>query len=162
MTNLLNHRIQIFDKDGPLPAEAEELFREQLADSRRPLPEHRSDHDKREFRTICAVAESGHVLGGVHLDLGPRNFGPLAADRIAFVEHGIVRQEYRRQGLGTTLLQKAIEVARVAGCQCMRCNVSWLNLAEMVLFKKCGFALACIDNGEYFAAKPLQGYACNE
>ena len=45
--------------------------------------------------------------------------------------------------------------------QFMRCNVSWKNAAEIALFKKCGFALACIEDGQYFTAKPLQGYACN-
>lgn len=162
MTDLPHYRIHVFDTDVVLPDEAEELFREELTDSRTPLSPDRPDRDQWEFRTICAVVDSEHVLGGIHLDLGPRNFGPFATDRIAFVEHGIVRPEFRRHGLGTALLQKAIEVARAEGCQCMRCNVSWANPAEMALFKKCGFALACIDDGEYFAAKPLQGYACSE
>lgn len=162
MSLLPHYRIQVFDKDSSLPAEAEELFREELTGSRTPLSEDRPDRDQWEFRMICAVDDSDHVLGGVHFDLGPRNFGPLAADRVAFIEHGIVREQNRRHGLGTTLLQKAIEVAREEGCQCVRCNVSWANEAEMALFKKCGFALACIDDGEYFAAKPLQGYSCNE
>ncbi|MBN2292103.1 MAG: GNAT family N-acetyltransferase [Pirellulales bacterium] len=82
--------------------------------------------------------------------------------RIAFIEHGIVREQNRRHGLGTTLLQKAIEMAREEGCQCLRCNVSWTNEAEMTLLKKCGFALACIEDGEYLAVKPLQVYSCNE
>ena len=161
MANLPIHNIQVYGNGDQLPSEAEELFRKELADSREPLPEGRPDRDQWQFRCICAVTESGHVLGGVHFDLGPRNFGPLADDRIVYVEHAFVRPEYRRQAVGTELLQQAIEVAREEGCQLMRCNSSWKNPAEIALFKKCGFALACIEDGKYFTTKPLQGYACN-
>ena len=161
MESLPPHTIRVYGNDDELPAEAEALFRDELADSRKPLPEDRADRDEWRFRLICAVTESGHVPGGVHLDVGPRSFGPLADDRIAFVEHGFVRPDYRRHGLGTRILQRAIEVAREEGCQCMRCNCSWKNPAEMALFKKCGFALACIEDGQYFTTKPLQGYACS-
>jgi GNAT superfamily N-acetyltransferase len=161
MANLPAYSIQVYGNEDEMPQEAEELLREELADSRKPLPQDRPDREQWRFRSICATTAEGRVLGCVHLDLGPRNFGPLAADRIGFVEHGFVRPEHRRLGLGTRLLQKAIDVAREERCQSMRCNVSWENAGELALFKKCGFALACIEDGQYFAAKPLQGYGCN-
>ena len=161
MVNLPPYNIHVYGNKDELPTEVEEVFRDELAESRKPLPKDRPDRDQWQFRCICAVTESGHVLGGVHFDMGPRNFGPLADDRIAYVEQGLVRPEYRCHGLGTTLLCKAIEVAREEGCQLMRCNTRWENPAEIALFKKCGFALACIEDGQYFTAKPLQGYACN-
>ena len=161
MADLPAYDIYIYANDDELPGEAEELFRDELADSRKPLPEDRADRDQWQFRLICAITDSGHVLGGVHLDIGPRNYGPLAEERIALVELGLVRPEYRRHGLGTKLLQRTIQVAQQEGCQLMRCNASWTNPAEMALFKKCGFALACIEDGQYFTTKPLQGYACN-
>ena len=122
MANLPAYDIQVYGNDDELPGEAEELFRKELADSRKPLPEDRPDREQWRFRSLCAITDSERVLGCVHLDLGPRNFGPLAADRIAFVEHGFVRAEHRRLGLGTRLLQKAIEVAREEGCQSMPCD----------------------------------------
>jgi ribosomal protein S18 acetylase RimI-like enzyme len=161
MSSLSDYQVHVFDNDNPLPPEAEDFYREELAGSLEPLSEFKPDRDGWRFSSICAIAKSGQVIGGVHIDMGPRNFGPLAADRIAFVEHTIVRPEYRRYGLGTRLLQEAIEIARAERCQCVRCNVSWANPAEIALFTKCGFALACIEDGEYFAAKPLQGYGCD-
>ncbi len=161
MASLPIHTIEVYGNQDQLPPDAEELFREELADSRQPLPEDRPDRDQWQFRCICAVTESGQVLGGVHFDLGPRNFGPLADDRIVYLEHAFVRPPCRRQGLGTRLLQRAVEVARDEGCQLIRCNARWDNPAEIALFKKCGFALACIEDGQYFTAKPLHGYACS-
>ena len=161
MPDLPQYNIHVFANDDQLPPEAEELFQTELADSREPLPEDRADRDQWQFRLICALTENGHVLDGVHFDMGPRNFGPLGHERITYLEHCFVRPEYRRHGVGTRLLQRAIEVARDEGCQIMRCNASWHNPAEIALFKKCGFALACIEDGQYFTVKPLQGYACS-
>ncbi len=160
MASLPDYRIETYRNDDVLPAEAEELFADELSDSRQALPEHREDRDQWYFRLTCAVTSTGGVLGGVHLDIGPRNFGPLGHELIAYVEHGFVRPEHRRQGVGTALLCAAIEVARDEGCLIMRCNVSWQNPAEIALCRKCGFALACIEDGQYFTTKPLQGYGC--
>ena len=141
MANLPAYSIQVYGNEDEMPQEAEELLREELADSRKPLPQDRPDREQ-WLKVKRAMVRK-------------------PADRIGFVEHGFVRPEHRRLGLGTRLLQRAIDVAREEGCQSMRCNVSWENAGELALFKKCGFALACIEDGQYFAAKLLQGYGCN-
>jgi len=151
--------VRCYGNDDRLPEEAEDLFREELADSRTPLPQDRPDRGQWRFACVCAIAAEGHVLGGVHLDIGPINFGPLAREKLAFVEGVFVRPEYRRRGVGTRTMQKAISVARDAGCLHMRCNVQWDSAAGIALYRKCGFALAEIsdqEGGEYFVVRPLE------
>jgi GNAT superfamily N-acetyltransferase len=96
--------------------EAEELFAEELASSREPLPTDREDRDQWRFRCVCALTKSGHVLGGAHMDMGPINFGPLCKEKLAYLEHVFVREEHRLQGIGTQVFQKLIQVAKAAGC----------------------------------------------
>lgn len=163
MRSLPQHEIVVYRNAAPLPPEAEELFAQQLADSRRPLPEDRWDRDQWRFALVCAATAGGHILGGVHLDIGPiGGEGPLAKRRLAYLERTLVRPEYRRCGLATRLLREAIRTAREDGCLYLRCSNDWDNEAERRLFLRCGFALVDLD-GEadpepcYFAVRPLQG-----
>lgn len=154
-----DYTVRRYGDGDPLPDEAENLFAEELEYSRRPLPADRADRDRWRFACVCAATPEGHVLGGVHLDIGPISFGPLAEEKLAFVEGVFVRPEYRRRGVGTRAMQEAIAVARDAGCLHMRCNVKWDNPAAIALYRKCGFALTDItdeEGGEYFVVRPLQ------
>lgn len=148
------YEIRIYGNADRLPREAEELFARQLADSRRGVPGW-------SFVLVCAVTPEGRVLGGVHLDCGPiGGAGPLADERLAYLERTLVRPEHRRQGLATLMLQTAIRAAAEAGCLYVRCSNDWDNEAERRLFLHCGFALVDI-NGEddpepcYLAVRPL-------
>jgi len=158
MKTLPKYEIQAYSNDDCLAVEAETLFARELEDSRKPLPSNRSDCGAWQFACVCAVTPEGHVLGGIHLDIGPINFGPLAKEKLAFIEGVLVRPQYRRSGLATVIMEKAMDIARNAGCLHMRCNVRWDNLAGIALYRKCGFALTDItdeEGGEYFVVKPL-------
>lgn len=160
MTLLPPHEIVVYRNADSLPSEAEEMFAKQLADSRRPLPEDRWDRDQWCFALTCATTSSGHILGGVHLDIGPvGGEGPLAKEKLAYLERTLVRPEYRRCGLATRLLREAIRMARAAGCLYIRCSNNWDNEAERRLFLKCGFALVDINEEDdepcYLAVRPL-------
>jgi GNAT superfamily N-acetyltransferase len=162
---LPEYRIQVHGNADRLPAEAEELFAEQLAYSRSPRPPERPDRDQWQFALTCAVTAEGHVLGGVHLDIGPiGGAGPLAHEKLAYLERTLVRPEYRRQGLATELLRRAIAFAAEAGCLHTQCSNNWDNAAERALFRACGFALVDL-NGErddepcYLAVRPLKRLA---
>ena len=163
MQPLPEHIVKVYRNGDELPVEAEELFAGQLADSRRPLPPDREDRDQWRFALTCAVTADGHVLGGVHLDIGPiSGAGPLARDKLAYLERTLVRPEYRRRGLATVLLRKAIQVAADAGAEYIRCSNNWDNPAETALFRKCGFALVDLDGEQdpepcYLAVRPLRG-----
>jgi GNAT superfamily N-acetyltransferase len=162
MTPLPYHAIKVYGSSDSLPAEAEELFEQQLAYSREPLPEGRAGRETWRFALICAVSPDGHVLGGVYLDIGAiGGAGPLAMERLAYLERALVRPEYRRRGLATTLMRKAIEVASEAGCLYIRCSNNWSNPAETALLRECGFALVDLDGEQdkepcYLAVRPLQ------
>ena len=164
MTSLPQYKIEVYGNEDVLPGQAEELFADELADSRKPFSAGRPDAGKWRFACICAVTESGEVLGGAHMDMGPINFGPLSEEKLAYLEHLLVRDEYRRQGVGTELLKKMVQVAKAAGCQYIRYNVRWDNPAGIAVAKKCGFAMTDIseedEGGRYFTVKPLQGYGC--
>ncbi len=71
MTELPPYEIKAFTNNDLLPVEAEAMFARQLADSRKMLPLDRVDRDQWQFGLTCAVTPDGHVLGGVHLDIGP-------------------------------------------------------------------------------------------
>jgi len=154
-----DYEVRSYRNDDRLPDEAEDLFAKELKHSRGIIPECRADRDRWRFACVCAVTAEGHVLGGVHLDIGPITFGPLGKEKLAFIEGVFVRPEYRRRGVGTRVMQEAIRVARDAGCLHVRCNVKWDNPAAIALYRKCGFALTDIgdeDSDEYFVVKPLQ------
>ena len=154
-----SYDVRSYGNDDRLPDEAESLFAKELEYSRKPLPADRADREPWRLACVCAVTPEGHVLGGVHLDIGPINFGPLAKEKLAFVEGVLVRPEYRQCGVGARIMQQAISVAREAGCLHMRCNVKWDNPAGIALYRKCGFALTDItdeEGDEYFVVKPLQ------
>jgi GNAT superfamily N-acetyltransferase len=136
----LDHAISVYTNGDMLPAEAVEMFSPELAESRRARP----DADRWRFVTLCAVDSSGHVLGGVHMDIGPLEFGPLAEERLAYLEPFLVLPEYWGQGLGTALLLRAVEESAARGCSHIRCNVSWGNLAVIAVYRKAGFALTCL------------------
>ncbi len=154
------HHIRIYRPDDSLPPEAQEMFATQLACSRRQPPS--DEHGSWSFLLVCAVTDQGNLLGGVHLDLGPiGGAGPLAKGRLAYLERTLVRPEYRKQGLGTTLLRRAIAAAADAGCLYIRCSNNWDNPAERALFVRCGFALVDIDGENdpepcYLAVRSLQ------
>ena len=163
MTLLPAFQIRVYGNGDRLPAQAEAMFEEQLACSREPLPEDRRDRGQWRFALACAVTPDEQVLGGVHLDIGPIcGAGPLAEEKLAYLERMFVRPEYRRQGLGAKLLRKAVEVAAEAGALYIRCSNSWGNEAERALFLKCGFALVDLDGEQddepcYLAVRPVQG-----
>ena len=162
MTSFPEYDIKVYGNADVLPREAEELFARQLADSRSPLPSGRHDRDQWRFALTCAVTVDGHVLGGVHLDIGTVNgSGPIADKKLAYLERTLVRPEYRRQGVATVVLRRAMRVASEAGCEYIRCSNDWDNPAETALFRKCGFALVDLNDEDeeepcYLAVRPLQ------
>ena len=151
METLPDYHLACYGPDDPLPGEAEELFKEELADSRRDKP-----HAERwRFVNICAITDSGHVLAGAHMDVGPKEFGPLAEENLAYLEHLFVRPQYRNHGIATVLLRRAVDEAAARGARHIQFNVFWNNPAEIAVARKAGFALTCLEDGGYFAIKPM-------
>jgi len=154
-----SYKCHAFRNLDDMPAEAQTLFFDELKSFDSLLSGDRPDRRKWSFLSVCAISDAGAVIGGVHLDVGPVNFGPLDERKMAFLEAVFVRPEYRRCGVGTSVLQAAMVLARAAGCQHIRCHAAWDNPAEIALYLEAGFALTDInppgEGGEYFAVKPL-------
>jgi|GEM_PF-1348028 len=155
-----SYEIKPYSNCDRLPDEAESMFARQLEHSRKLLPVG-PDQVCWSFLCICALTPEGHVLGGVHLDIGPINSGPIAERKLAYLERVFVRPEYRRLGVATAVLRRSIQAAREAGCEYIRCSNNWDNPAETALLRKCGFALVDL-NGEddeepcYLAVRPVR------
>ena len=162
MTALPQYELKVYTNDDLLCAEAEEMFARQLADIRKLSPPDQADRNQWQFALICAVTPVGHVLGGVHLDIGPiGGAGPITEKKLAYLERTLVRPGYRRQGLATILLRHAVQVASEAGCEYIRCSNNWDNVAETALFRRCGFALVDLDGEDdeepcYLAVRPVR------
>lgn len=160
MADLPDYEIKVYGDEDTLPDEAESLFTDELTYSRTPLPKDRPDHGKWRFACVCAVTEDGHVLGGVHMDMGPKNFGPLADERFAVIESRKLRDEAKGT-LEEPLLAAAVQAARKARCTHIQGQVSWNESDDVAAFKACGFAVTDLTGpGErdlYFAMKPLDG-----
>ena len=145
----------VYTNGDKLPAGAEELFAHQLMEAR-------GVDEQWRFVLTCAVTGERHVLGGVHLDMGPvGGAGPIAGKKLAYLERTFVRPEHRRQGVATAVLTRAIQATAEAGCEYIRCHNDWDNPAETALFTKCGFALVDlngeeVDDPSYFAVRSLQ------
>lgn len=152
----LNYAISVYTNGDMLPVEAAEMFKSEFAESCRARPA----ADRWRFVTICAVDSSGHVLDGIHMDIGPLEFSPLAEERLAYLEQFVVLPGSRGQGLGTSLLLRAVEDATAKGGSHIRCNVSWGNPAAIAVYRKAGFALTCLEDGEYFVVMPPRAAPC--
>jgi GNAT superfamily N-acetyltransferase len=162
MGSLPQHETVVYRDGDKLPPEVEELFATPLPDTGRRFLADGRDRDQWGFALVCAMASGGHVLGGVHLDIGPiGGAGPLARRKLACLERMFVRPEYRRHGVASRLLREAIAVGREAGCLYIRCSNDWDNESERRLLLKRGFALvdlngAAGDEPCYLAIRPLQ------
>ncbi len=157
--NMPIHKLRVFRTADVLSPEVEAFFSAELAEFRE-LASTRKLRYEWGFAIVCAVDAQEQVLGGAYFEYGPRKQlnntpPPLADENVAILEHILVLPELRKQGLGGEILNKALNVAQRLSCQHMRCNAQWDDPAEIGLYKKCGFALTDIEDGSFFAVKPL-------
>lgn len=103
-----------------------------------PLWSHVAEHSPQTFRYMaepndggdyhCFLAtgeEDNGFLGLSIVDIGPMRFGPLADETTGFLENILVLPAYRRQGIGTALLQAALDAAWEAGAKHVRWTVGY-------------------------------------
>ncbi|NUR75587.1 MAG: GNAT family N-acetyltransferase [Thermoleophilia bacterium] len=77
------------------------------------------------------VAASGaEIVGSVHLDSSPHGFGEIGM---------AVAREWRGRGVGSALLEAAIEDARARGLHKVILSVFAHNAAALALYRKYGF-----------------------
>jgi ribosomal protein S18 acetylase RimI-like enzyme len=91
-------------------------------------------NDDGDYRFFAAV-ERGAVVGGAVIDIGPLGFGPLRELTIGFLENIEVDPQWRRRGIGTRLLDAALQHAWSAGAQNVRWNVWWSNDEGLAFYR---------------------------
>ena len=87
----------------------------------------------------CFVAETGGVLTGScllavvpNLTRGARSFG--------VIENVVTHRDYRRQGIGTRLMRRALHAAWDAGCYKAMLQTGSRTPATHAFYRACGFS----------------------
>ena len=77
-----------------------------------------------------------------------------------FILHEIVKEEYRRRGLGIQLLGRAVMKYQALGRKTLRLHVSDDNTAALKFYKKYGFKVLSTEPGVgsklYLMERPLR------
>jgi RimJ/RimL family protein N-acetyltransferase len=79
--------------------------------------------------SIVAVA-GGRIIGGINLEVSRHGFADIGMN---------VDRDWRGHGVGTALMQAAIELARSQGLHKLCLEVYPHNAAGIALYAKCGF-----------------------
>jgi len=96
--------------------------------------------DTGDYHFLVATDETGLLLGGCVIDIGPMGFGPLAEETVGFLENIEVLDEHRRKGVGKALLRAALDLAWERGARSVRWTVDYDNTAGIGLYSSLGLA----------------------
>jgi L-phenylalanine/L-methionine N-acetyltransferase len=111
---------------------------------------------RNHLATIAASATEAVLVAHVGADLaglitGIRGVHPA---RRGAVDVGLgVRPDWRRRGIGQTLMRALERWARAAGCHRLQLRVTTDNAAAIALYRKCGFVI----EGVLYAAASIDG-----
>ena len=94
----------------------------------------------REYRFFAAISPANEFLGLCVIEMDPMSFGPLAGRMSAWLEDIVVLEPCRRRGVGTAMLQAALECAWAAGANHVEWTVKFDNAAAIALCRKFGVA----------------------
>jgi GNAT superfamily N-acetyltransferase len=94
--------------------------------------------DDGDYRCFVAVGPSEEFIGLCIVDLGRLALGPLAAQWVGCLENILVQEAYRRQGIGTALLQAALTAAWKTGARCVWWTVEYTEAAALAFYERNG------------------------
>ena len=101
---------------------------------------------------ILVAKNEGRLLGMVNLLFTVSTF--LGA-KVALLEDMIVHPDHRGEGIGTKLLQAAIEQAKQSGCARITLLTDSINAEAKTFYGQCGFCGIVHDDDAVAAAGPL-------
>ncbi len=90
----------------------------------------------RENGRFLILKESGHIIGTVSLLFLPST---ALGGKVALLEDMIIHPDKRGRGLGSLLLEQAIDTAKSLGCLRLTLLTDADNTAAQSLYKKHGF-----------------------
>lgn len=90
--------------------------------------------------SVMLVAEEAQLVGHLWAQFQNRPDGwTLSAQRLLHVQHMVVAPQYRRKGVGSLLLARAIEIARQEGIMRVELHVWSFNSEAKRFYAKRGF-----------------------
>jgi L-phenylalanine/L-methionine N-acetyltransferase len=89
--------------------------------------------------SVIAVAD-GQVIGMIHVEASRHGFGEFGM---------LVARDWRGRGVGSALVQAAIDLGRQQGLHKMSLEVFAHNAAGIALYRKCGFVEEGRRTGQY-------------
>jgi hypothetical protein len=113
--------------------------------------------DRGDYRCFIALAARDDFAGLCIIAVAPLGFGPLADQTVACLENILVPTRYRRQGIGTALLQRGLGAAWQSGAAHLWWTAEYENLAA-IAFYKCGGAVFIAEE-DPASDKPQKCYA---
>jgi len=120
------------------------------------LPENYTDYFfidlyRRFPETFLVAEENGQVIGYMmcRIELGFSNFGFSGLVKKGHIVSVAVLSQYRRKGIGQTLITKAMEGMRLYGAKQCFLEVRVANTLAINLYKKLGFQVARTIRGYY-------------
>ena len=103
--------------------------------------------------TLYVCVEEGSVLGSIILDARqPDEYGSIdwpsraAGDRVRVIHLLMIRPASAGRGIGSALVNFALETARRQGCEAVRLDTGAQNSPAASLYKKLGFQLAAVSS----------------
>jgi aminoglycoside 6'-N-acetyltransferase I len=125
--------------DGPAWQRMREaLWPDESGDHAREIAQYFSGHRTSPAEVLVACLGSGAPIGFVELAIRAYAEG-CGTDRVAFVEGWFVETEYRRQGIGASLIAAAEEWGRAGGCSELASDTQVFNETSITAHSALGF-----------------------
>jgi len=112
--------------------------------------------DGGDYRCFAALGPHDEFVGLAIVELGRLGFGPLADQLVGCLENILVLEPYRRQGIGTALLQRILRTAWESQARHVWWTVEYDNAAAIGLYQRIGAVFIAEEDPE--AEKPERYY----
>lgn len=97
-------------------------------------------NDDGNYHLFLAFKDADEAVGHAVIDIGEMGFGPLGEQVVGYLEDIEVDEPHRRRGIGTALLQAALDYAWQRGAAHVRWTVLYNNSEGLGLYRKIGAA----------------------
>jgi GNAT superfamily N-acetyltransferase len=91
--------------------------------------------DHGDYRCFVAVGTADEFIGLGIVDLGPLALGPLAEQTVGCLENILVLEQYRRQRIGTALLQALLSIAWQSHARHVWWTVDYGNITAIAFYQ---------------------------
>lgn len=126
--------------DGPAWQRMREaLWPDESGDHAQEIAQYFSDRRTNPVEVLVACRGSGAPLGFVELSIRAYAEG-CSTDRVAFIEGWFVDAEYRRRGVGASLITAAAEWGRANRCTELASDTQAFNESSIAAHNALGFA----------------------